>query len=294
MTINLDDYIKAYAYLDIEYMPTAWGVMRGVLVSPSVLENNSNGKGYLSLMAAKLLNNDNHNRLFYESLIEETRALMFPDKASRIRGLYFFENIFDAKKAEEWGGHFIEENLSEILIHKNYMEKFTKVDSKWITNAKFDDYEFIKDRTWMAKYWKGIPYDDNPIWEVILEGVAVIPNEKIRRQAEKNLKTWFPESDFFILASRLASEVGSLGGVITPFLIYSEMENSLKIEYYFRNAELHQDEVIKEMAKHPDFRILAKIMHDSENYRMPDFSPWVKTINTKESHIAGIRSHLNI
>lgn len=291
----MDDYIKAYAYLDIENsVAAAWGVMRGMLISPIVLENSSEGKGFLSFMTASILSQQEGKKLFNEALIEEARALIFPEKASRLRGLYFFENKDDAVKAEKWGYHFIEDNLSEILIPKKMISKLTKVDSNWITYAELDDEGVIKDRTWIRKYWEGKPYNENPIWEIIFEGVALIPNEGIRRQAEEIVKTWFPESDFFILAARLSSEVGSFGGIITPYLLYSEPENSLKIEYIFRDEELHSQEIVEKMSKHPDFKILAKIMHDSENYRMPDFTRWVRTINTKESHIVGIRSNLNI
>lgn len=291
----MDDYIKVYAYLDIENsMAAAWGVMRGMLISPIVLEMSSEGKGFLSFMTASILSQQEGKKLFNEALIEEERASVFPDKASRLRGLYFFENKNDAIKAEKWGYHFIEDNFSEILIPPNLMLKYTKVDSNWITYAELDDEGVIKDRTWIRKYWEGKPYNENPIWEIIFEGVAIIPNEGIRRQAEKNVRTWFPESDFFILAARLASEVGSFGGVITPYLIHNELENSLKIEYIFRDEELHSEEIIEKMAKHPDFGKLAKIMKDNESYIIPDFNPWVRTINAKESHIVGIRSNLKL
>jgi len=98
--------MRVFAYLDLGHIPTAWAVMRGMLISARC--NPHYGPGCLSFMLAGMILRGNNLRLQKELIIEDQRLKCSPSQVSRLEGLYFFESRSDALRIEgKWGGHFI-------------------------------------------------------------------------------------------------------------------------------------------------------------------------------------------
>ena len=73
--------------------------------------------------------------------------------------------------------------------------------------------------------------------------------------------------------SRLASEAGTRGGLIAPFLL-QETDLQVRLQYFWRDDEFQDRAVIAKMAAHPDFGLLAKLMREQEEWKLPDFRQW--------------------
>jgi hypothetical protein len=95
------------------------------------------------------------------------------------------------------------------------------VDANWITFAPIgaDGRIPITDLQWVQHYWAGETYNDSPVWERIAKGVALVLDERVRRQCYHYLRDFFPASHIPILMARLASEAGTRGRLIAPFLL---------------------------------------------------------------------------
>jgi hypothetical protein len=95
----------------------------------------SDPRSFISFMLAEIIRCQSNSRLLNEFVIERVRASHFPDKVSRLRGLYFFSSRREAEARigdRDWPPFFRTENLIELELHPTTV---TKVDSDWITHA---------------------------------------------------------------------------------------------------------------------------------------------------------------
>ena len=173
---------------------------------------------------------------------------------------------------DAWGGHFVEENLHQVLLRGG---QYSIYDSQWITYAPRCPGGLLDESKleWIYKYFQGEPYNETPIWEVLLNGFVVIPDEKIRRHCYALLEEEFPNSLPSLLMARLASEVGSLGGLNAPYFQVTESGN-FHLGYVWQNADFSDKEVIERISKHPDAGLLGKMMIENETWNLPDFRPY--------------------
>jgi hypothetical protein len=208
-----------WAFLDLEHPAVAWAVMRGMLVSASHV---ADAAGFISFMQAGMMSVGNNARIFNEAIIELYRAKHFPQLPSRMRSMYFFGSRAEAEARlddKEWPPYFTAENLLELELFCE--EVPTIVDANWITYARIDEATGripIDDLSWISKYWGGEEYNNNPVWEVLANGVARVSDEAVRRNCNTYLEEMFSQSHIPILMSRLAAEVGTRGGLVHPFL----------------------------------------------------------------------------
>lgn len=271
--------MQAFAFLDLEHPPVAWAVMRGLLVSVkdvSPIES----KGFVSFMLAGMIENENNRRMFNEFVIEWIRATNFPKNVSRLQGMYFFRTRAEAEARigdERWPSYFRYENLLEVELH--LLEPPTVVDANWITFAPRERDGRIRkgDLNWITRYWNGEPYNDAPVWELICNGTAVVPDTDVRRRCFARVKEVFPHAHIPVLMARLAGEAGSRGGLITPFLL-REDEEFIRLGYVWSNAEFSDPEVIAKIAEHPDSGYLGRLMFENETWASPDFRRWGRLI----------------
>ena len=274
---------KVFAFLDLEEIPVAWAVMRGMLVSSTHL-NQDSSKGFISFMLAGMLKYQNNFRYFNEMIIEDVRATEFTNQSSRLSGMFFFSSKQDAISRigdENWPPYFSHDNLVELKLY--HSQKLTVVDSNWITFAPVTDGLISKSNTeWIRNYWAEKSYNDEPVWEVIGEGIAVIENEKIRRKCYNIIKDYFPKCQIPILMSRIASEVGFNAGLINPFL-KMEDNNILNLVYLIDDRGFHDQDVILKIKEHPDTPVLGRLMSENETWQLPDFSPWFQKLSLKRN-----------
>jgi len=226
-------------------------------------------------MFAGLVQSQNNRRLNNETIIEYVRSKSFQERVSRLRGMYFFENRELAQRAinEHWGGHFSADNLVEFELHPTSAP--TRVDANWISEAPLgaDGRLDLTNLTWIDQYWAGEPKNENPLWETLVQGRAVVQDLEVRSRAYDLVKPQFPRSVVFMEMARLAGEVGSDGGLVMPF-IQRISENTLRLAYVMYDQDFHDLDVIQRIAGHPDAKHLHRLMSENETFNIPDLRPW--------------------
>ena len=262
-----------YAFLDLEHAPTAWAVMRGMLVSAKL--NPDYSTGCISFLLAGIIRNGNNSRLFNEQVFEGRRRIKHPMCVSRIGGMFFFEDRDLALRAtKKWRGHFKEPNLFALELTPQGV--VSRLDSDWITLAETDATGRVDPRNhrWMDRYWRGEPRSDKPGWELLCDGFAVVLDERARRTAHELVKQKFPDCQLAVELARLASECdASPAGMITPWLIQAG-NNSIDLTYLLRDKEFNQRNTIEAMSRHPNFGNLINHWHEADSIQIPDFGPW--------------------
>jgi hypothetical protein len=274
---GLKQSTRVYAFLDLEHPAVAWAVMRGMLVSADYASEPKN-PGFISFMQAGIVEALNNARVFNEFVIEAVRQSLPSHQVSRMRGIFFFRTREEAEARigdDKWPPYFEPKNLLELELC--YEDPFTDVDANWITFAPVGNDGRIPfaDLQWVQRYWAGEKYNDTPVWERIAKGVALVLDEQIRRQCYQYLRDFFPDSHIPILMARLASEAGTRGGLVSPFLL-REDEKRVQLGYLWSDAEFHDPQVIEAMAKHPDSGALGRMMAENETWKMIDLRPWGK------------------
>lgn len=172
-------YKDLYAFLNIDHLFTAWECAIGRMASAGIY---SNGYGISNWLYGRLqtLKYEPTNRYVLDEFrLETIRQKDFQHQVSRLKGLYFFENKEDAFRAHaSWGSDFSLQYICKIRFLCN---NFCKVDSSWITNCLG-----AEDGSWMKHYWNGESYDDNPLYEIIAEGIGYILEPlEVRKEAYK-------------------------------------------------------------------------------------------------------------
>jgi hypothetical protein len=274
-----EEYLTVYAFLNTEFPPVQWAINRGVLVS-SLNTSSKVEAGFISFMHASILQSDNSIRFLNELIIENYRISFSPNKTSRLLGMYFFQSRKDALNRigdPNWPNYFISDNLVEIRLFSPVDP--VVVDANWITYAPLDsEYQLdLSKLDWIEKYWNGIPFNDNPIWEIIADGYAVIPDIEIRQKCRESLSSMFPESIIPLTMAQIVGEIGSNGGMITPF-VRRIAKNQIRLDYIWSDHDFHDIQVIEKIKNHPASAYLAKLMYENETWKMPDFRPWSKEL----------------
>jgi hypothetical protein len=118
-------------------------------------------------------------------------------------------------------------------------------------------------------------------------GVALVLDEQVRRRSYAYLQEIFPHSHIPILMARLASEVGTRGGLTAPFLLRQD-ESRVQLGYLWSDAEFHDPEVCAAIGKHPDSGALGRMMAENESWKMVDFRPWFKVFDLRQQPIEGL------
>lgn len=145
--------LQGFAYLNVDHPVVAWGVYRGVLVSAQV--TGTPPEYPVSMMFAGMVQSQSNARFQNELLIDAVRIQRYPQQVSRLSGMYFFEDPAQAENATAWGGHFRQENLTELEVHPVGVS--TRANSDWITYAKVDGDGRLDqtDLSWIEHYWAG-------------------------------------------------------------------------------------------------------------------------------------------
>ena len=245
--------MRVFAFVNLEHPAAAWAVMRGMMVSANY-EDRPASPSFVSFMQAGMIEYQNNPRIFNEAIIERVRVERFGQRISRMRGMYFFQSKAEAEARignNNWPPYFVAENLLELELH--HAETPTAVDANWITFAPLKPDSRIRtdDLTWINRYWAGEPYNNEPVWELLANGIAVVLDTDVRRRCDEYVKETFPDSHIPILMARLASEVGSIGGSTSPFLLRNE-DQSVELIYLWTDFDFHDSKVIDKISAHPD------------------------------------------
>jgi len=181
---ELKQAVRVFCFLDLEHPAVAWAIMRGMMVSGNYAATPTN-PSFVSFMQAGMVETLNNRRIFNEDLIERVRVTFFPHQISRIRGMFFFRSRNEAEARIEdpnWPPYFKSTNLLELELR--YSGTLTDVDSNWITFAPLEDGRItIGDLQWIWRYWAGEVYGNDPVWERLANGVALVLDEQVRRRS---------------------------------------------------------------------------------------------------------------
>jgi hypothetical protein len=225
----------AYAFLNIRDPVCAWATYRSVLVCAQPRP------GFLSVWSAGILRMDDAARINRELVLESVRASQFPERISRLRGMFCFLDVTSAEKACSWStgpnSHFRPEFLAELSLSEAG-ERRDRLDSNWISFAPRTDQGYLTTIDWVPHCWAGTPYPGHtPVWETLIDGRLIVLGTTLKERAYQIIKTNFPASLAFLEIGRQAAWVGSdLGNV---FAYLREDGDDLVLEYALdmRDAE---------------------------------------------------------
>lgn len=162
--------------------------------------------------------------------IEDIRCRLFPHNVSRLSGLYFFQDLKSARRAgQRWDGNFREEHLSEIEITEQKV--VSKYDSEWISQHMRSNGS-----SWISSYLAGLSMGAAPLWELLVEGRAIILSTRIRKLAYETVKRTWPNSLGLLELSRVAVFLDSDLGLIWPLITINGRRASLKLYLNFADA----------------------------------------------------------
>lgn len=156
---------------------TVWNVARGLIVGTNTLRRHS------TRLVSFFFANRVKTEKFYdmEKRLDQVRAHKFPQKVSRLHGVFFFETepTIHVRSTLLFQKCFLAEGL---LTNSN--PNITRVDMNWLdayANGHFNNDD------WMEKYWAGeeCPIWPNnmpcePIWECITDADIMIPSKELR------------------------------------------------------------------------------------------------------------------
>ena len=270
-----------FACIDISQPFVAWATYRGVLVAASRVREYPNCA--ISLMLAGMLKHKNSIRLNNELAIERIRQKRYSNKISRLVGMYLFESRKALEKACEWGGdHFKKEYMAEIGILSGSI--YSRHDSNWITYAPVDDRSgLLKSINWCEQYWSGEPYPDKePVWEIILDGRAVVNGTDLRNSAYIKIKSEFPECLSILEVGRIAATLNSNLGQIFAWLQHSS-EKTLSLCYYLDMEDAKNPEFLKRIKNYKGGKNYEDLAIGGDKFTVPDFQKFGETLTTNDS-----------
>lgn len=180
-----------YVYFDLSDADVRWNVARGVINTTAELQKIYPNSTMVSFFMKSRIEKG-VSSLELELKLEETRKQYYPNKPSRLLGLFYFPNKSDAENAQKYINvkHFQNVCLQEVAIDPN--AKMEVFDMNWITLYK--DYKDKYPSNWMNLYWQGkecnIQTKENipTIWESITESGFIIPDKNVREECIERLK----------------------------------------------------------------------------------------------------------
>ena len=223
--------MKVFAFLNVDNPWIAWLVYRGEMVSAQASKTHavSVWHAYYLIDAARSgLRSAYYRR---EMALESVRSSSFPEKVSRLSGLYFFEDEDSARDAgRRWDGNFREEHLAEVELGSDPL--VSRYDSEWITYGMGST-----DSSWMSSYLSGAQMGKCPLWELLVEGRGLVLGTGVRQRAYETVKRTWPRSLGLLELSRVAVELNSDLGLICTFLTVGVDRVRLTLQLNFVDAQ---------------------------------------------------------
>lgn len=213
-------------------------------------------------------------RITRETILESHRIQHFPQKVSRLRGLYCFPDIESAEAALSWEGHFRTNFLAELGLSE--AKKISiQLDANWVAHM-FDSSSKLDERAADA-YWRGLPHPDHtPIWETLVEGRLLVLGTELREKAYRLFEKHIPSSTAFLELSRAAAWSGSDLGNAVGWM--RGQGDEIAFDYIMDMRDAHNPDFLRRFAElrksgHP-IRQDAIEAFSSGNPCFPDFRAW--------------------
>jgi hypothetical protein len=169
------------------------------------------------------------------------RQRHFPGLVSRLTGFYAFPERSSALAAEErWPvPAFRRELLAEIAI--NPSSRVSRYDAEWIT-----EHLGSPEIGWMHRYFRGCA-TARPIWELLVDGRALVMGAELRERAYATIKETWPASLALLELARLGVALGSDLGAITAMVF--RRDHSFTVEYAMNFVDATNPVFLERFAK---------------------------------------------
>ena len=261
---------EGFCYVDISSPMVAWNVVRGSFYSASRLPEAYNYPQIVSFAWAGMLRSGNASRLASELLLERYRARYFPDAVSRLTGMFVFDDAACALRVtatENWGGHFIEDNLTDIGVSADHA---TRMDAQWIGKMMDSRSRLVPNwENFAENYWSGKPASENPLWECLVEGWFSVWGTDLKERAFDEIKHYWPKSVRLLEYAANAAYLGSCDGAIFPIL--TRNAKCIEVKYHIRLIDAQDPDFLKSLTKFlsSDDKRITKLNGPKE-WRTPD------------------------
>lgn len=270
---------QGFMYLDIENPLVAWNSYRGVLLSQELVQQGVSTElcPALSMTISKIFMDRNWDRYQFEMTLEIIRKAHFPDRTSRLTGMYVFDDLecaFSAARDEAWSGHIDRKNLTEVGV--SAASNTTRLDANWInwmlTTRQSGNQNW---REGVRPYWEGVscPHYRDSIWEVLVHGAVTIWGTEIRDHAYKVTKEYSPKSVALLELSRLAATLGSDLGHINALFTNNDGRPLISFYIDMRDAtnQAYLDKLNEYTSKNPSLVNHIDLAVGGAMFRTPNF-----------------------
>lgn len=270
-----------YAYLNIDNPMVAWEVAIGRIQSTSYDSEFGVSLWFYNLIKKSIID-DQPQKFQTELALENLRIKHYSEKVSRLSGIYLFNTKEIAEIAiDRWGvNQKLKKYITKIEFHGN---KFTEVDSEWITD--FLDSPSEPNDSWMHSYWSNETRGANPLTEVLAIGIGYIHDKKIRSMAISRLYENWPTSSLLFNAAIAGFATGKMDGVCrsTPAIIQEE-DGTISGEIFLDMSEFEekQDIIIPALRKMYDdgYQPSIVIFDDpTKGFALPDLKEFFFSTN---------------
>jgi len=207
---------RLYAYLNIENPHVAWEVAIGRIQSHGLFTDQSFGISVWHASRLKKLSTFGLvDSVLDEFSLELYRKTNYPDKVSRMQGVYFFESEEMLNIAfQRWSIPINKAYISEVNFHG---VNFSNHDSEWITDCMGGN-----DKDWFGPYLRGDTRGANPLTEVVASGIGNILNNDLRNLAIQKVLERTPDSSPFLFLAIAATKLGVMDAALSTPYVYLE------------------------------------------------------------------------
>ncbi len=201
---HLSDDRVAYVYLDVDDPFVAWQVYRAAVVTSAVVHESALSHWMTGYLRDLSQGSQRQQRFQVELAIDQLREREYPQAVSRLRGFFAFPDEVSARRAADtWRTRqFDPRLLAEIRILDN--ARISRHDANWISH-EFES----SSHSWMQDYLAGKPYGKHPIWELLVEGKAIVHGTDLREQAYETVGCAWPKALVLLEIARLSAELDS-------------------------------------------------------------------------------------
>jgi hypothetical protein len=205
---------KAFAFLDVENPLVAWLVYRGEMVSAREAHETALSFWTTEYLASLGGNGLGASRYRAELGLDAVRRREYPAAISRLAGFYVFPDEESAlRAAQAWDAGFRREHLAELALRPG--ARTSRYDSEWITQRLKPN----GDLSWAGEYFAGNALGSDPIWEILVDGRALVLGTDLRKAAYEIVKRVWPASLPLLELARVGVELDSDLGLISALLL---------------------------------------------------------------------------
>lgn len=193
-----------------------------------------------------------------ELALERLRQEQYPEKVSRLRGFYLFEDTASAQRAmDRWGRAFRPELIAEVELRPGFTA--SRHDAEWI--SRHLDTEGPSD--WMHAYLQGEPAGTEPIWEVLVSGRGYVLGKSLREAAYKIVRETWPRSMALLEIARVGVELDSDLGLIAA-MICGQNPADLEVTYAMNSIDMTNEQFLAQFAAFDGPKNTADVPPDFE------------------------------